>query len=184
MVLGYFILEKTWKNNYTGQSTHTWITSMKKSCLKPVGTSRHQEILWPGGQCFLHPLQDSTTQLGKPGFTLRITGPGDQASRRGGQSAEHEGIQQLEAFVCIVTGVLKGFRNCDKGTSCQKGLSWIIKGWNSDLKKICETDSSSPSSCRLQSFTTSASRQWNSPAKILNKPCRMLVFPDSASRKL
>ena len=30
MVLGYFILEKTWKNNYTGQSTHTWITSMKK----------------------------------------------------------------------------------------------------------------------------------------------------------
>jgi hypothetical protein len=82
-----------------------------------------------------------------------------------------------------MTGILKGFpalRQRNLGNFLSKG----INGWNSDLKKICETDSSSPSSCRLQSFTTSASTQWNSLAKTLNKLRRMLDFPYSVSRKL
>ena len=42
-------------------------------------------------------------QLRKPDHAADHNG--DQASRRGGQSADHEGIQQLEAFVWIMTGI-------------------------------------------------------------------------------
>jgi hypothetical protein len=63
-------------------------------------------------------------QLRKPDHAADHNG--DQASRRGGQSADHEGIQQLEAFVWIMTGILKGFpalRQRNLGNFLSKGIN-------------------------------------------------------------